>query len=214
MKKLLFCLVILFISINLYAFGGDGLGNHKAKRALNMNNKDVNNVENIDIADVLTMGDDSDCNVYRFSISSPIYVILSYYVNRTSITSITANEQWELICGTTTFKGSFFRVSNDLNGNPNVIEPQIAGFYDITVDFCIADEDVGASYARIAIFINDVMVGRRKTNYYSVQDAIEGLNVSYMGYLNVGDKINAKITSNNSSDLSVCEGSIKIQRTP
>lgn len=43
MKKFIFCISILFLAVNLFAYTGDGLGDHKAKKNLNMNGKQITN---------------------------------------------------------------------------------------------------------------------------------------------------------------------------
>lgn len=57
--KLIKIIFILFLASNLYAYTGDNLGNHKARKNLNMNNHDIQNVDGIkmDSADVLRLYD-------------------------------------------------------------------------------------------------------------------------------------------------------------
>jgi len=45
MKKIILIFLTMFLSINLYAYMGDGMGDHKAKKNLNMNSNSIDNAK-------------------------------------------------------------------------------------------------------------------------------------------------------------------------
>jgi hypothetical protein len=55
MKRLIFfCLV--FISVDVFAYNGDGMGDHKAKKDIDMNGKSITNVDLVDGVDISAAG--------------------------------------------------------------------------------------------------------------------------------------------------------------
>ena len=98
MKKLLIFICLIFISVNLYAqYTGDGMGDHKAKKNLNMNSHsiiDVDLVDGNDISEIAkSTGDINAVVLSSFGVNDADHNAMRAYTNATrgNVAFITTN---------------------------------------------------------------------------------------------------------------------------
>lgn len=194
MKKIFILFLLLGLhSICFAKYEGDGLGNHKARKSLDMNNFDINNITNAEVLDDIT-------------IASRPCAYFSYYLNGSSLTTINTGDTYELICGTGIILSisAWFNAVTDANGNDNRITyvgTNTHKFF-ISIDGCIRTNSATPSVPSIQVRENGTAIPFAENSpYLSVQNKDTSFSIGCIVELATNDYLELWATTDDGDDL-------------